>query len=384
MKAYIDACNDSNVGGGAMASMNYMASQSGSGSGMACQSGGTNMASMNYMASQGAMASQNAFASHAAPALSTKGYRAATPNQKQSHDQEVFVAESTSYAPSGGMALCGMPIKGNKKPQVCLNDDGTVVAKCTYTDRCCRCSMPVGSYFDHTCPRCDGIVCLACLDDIKLIVSNYRCPCCGDQHYNEEALKHTLWYISVYRNAQRAVGAVPVLFAGLFGYGPEGKGGNAKDAFRDNTKLQEEFMGHVQPLGAVEAPAPAPKAKPAAKGPPPAPPKPKVGAARPGQQAVPEYHTQPPPGWAEGAGAWRPGQAGGSPDPSTVAAALHKAAAAQQQQASGGRRPSDTPPVMRGQSGGRAPNPFASASGGQSPFHTRVPPGGTPSGTPMR
>lgn len=292
-----------------------------------------------------------------------KGYYTPNPHLKvdsqtsQTRDHEVFVAESTTFTPSGGgLALCGMPIKGNKKQQVALNDDGTPVERCRDTDRCCRCSMPIGSYFDHTCPRCCGIVCLGCLDDIKFITASYRCPCCGDQQHNEEALKQSLWYLKMYRNAQRAVGAVPILFAGLFGYGPEGESHSNRTAVQAFSKADE-----VEPAPPPVAPPPAPKPK-AANGPPPPPPKPKTKAGASPAQEAPEYHTRPPAGWAEGAGAWRP-------DPSKVAAAAHQAATAQ---AAGGRRPSVG---SNGQSASRAPNPFGSAATGQSPFRTRVPPG---------
>merc|ERR1719491_776088 len=50
------------------------------------------------------------------PPVNAKGYRAANPNHVQAQEEkEVFVAESTSWVPSGSMALCGMPIKANKK-----------------------------------------------------------------------------------------------------------------------------------------------------------------------------------------------------------------------------------------------------------------------------
>jgi hypothetical protein len=338
MRRYIEAC-ETNLGGS-----NAMASQ---------KLGGTPMASHNAMGSRSAS--------------QAKGHRAADPMNTHPYmgaqqDNEVFVAESTSWSPSGGMVLCGMPMKAKKKPEVVLNDDGTPVARCPDTDRCCRCSMPVGSYFDHTCPRCLGVVCLNCLDDLKFIIATYRCPHCGDQQYNEEALKQTLWYLKVYRNAQRAVGAVPILLAGLFGYGPEGKGTRtAKQTF---SAPEEETP--VPEVPAVKAPPPR-----AAEGPPPPPPKPKPkGQAANQGQDVPEYHTRPPPGWAEGAGTWRPGQAGGSPpNPSKVAAAMHQAAAGQ---ASGSKKPVDPTASSRGA------NPFGST---QNEFQTRVPPA---TASPMR
>jgi hypothetical protein len=308
-----------------------------------------------------------------ASSAKTKGHRAANHSNtmKGQRDNEVFVAESTSWVPSGHMALCGMPIKANKKQEVALNDDGTPVARCIDTDRCCRCSMPVGSYFDHTCPRCCGIVCLNCLDDVKFIISSYRCPYCGDQQYNEEALKQTLWYLKVYRNAQRAVGAVPILFAGLFGYGPEGVGSrNAKQSCAMEEEEEQPSQFESQKQGPVQAK----QSSAHNKGPPPPPPKPKpkakAASARPGAgsgsgaQDTPEYHTRPPADWMEGAGGFVAGQAGGpSPDPAAVAAALQKAAAAQSS--------------AQQQSQNRGGNPFSSANG-QSPFHTRVPP------SPMR
>jgi len=301
----------------------------------------------------------NPMASHAIStqqvnAMKSKGHRAtggASPHHQAAQGQEdaTFLAETATWAPSGGpMALCGMPMKANKKQEVMLNDDGTPIARCRDTDRCCRCSMPVGSYFEHTCPRCYGIVCLACLDDLKFVINSYRCPHCGDQHYNEDALKQTLWYIGVYRNAQRAVGAVPVLLAGLFGYGPEGAGrrnANQSCAMEDDEEpLQHEQQGPHAMASQAQAPPAAAKG-----GPPPAPPKPKAGArGAQGSQDVPEYHTRPPAGWAEGAGNWKPG-GGSPPDPATVATAVHKAAAAQKK----GPPPAPEKPVGHSQSGER-------------------------------
>jgi hypothetical protein len=360
----------------------------------------------------------------------TKGYRAAVPGRQSSKGQpantaqvpvrdsnEVFVAESTSWVPGGSM-MCGMPIKANKKTEVPLNDDGTPVARCPDTDRCCRCSMPIGSYFDHTCPRCEGVVCLNCLDDVKFIIASYRCPSCGDQRYNEPALKQTLWYMQMYRNAQRTVTAVPLLLGGLFGLGPEAHKGPA----RSNSKQAVEEPPQYEQQA---PPAAAPKAK-AAAGPPPAPPKPKqnVKAAAPNPNAsavqdgsVPEYHTRPPAGWAEGAAGWiaGPTAGGAAPDPTTVAAAMHQAATAQEKNraaqqkptghAQGGQAPQQAQQAPRAngdeqarqqprqsQQGLQAPNlfsslgnqqqqmpqrganPLASANASQNAFQTRIPP----------
>lgn len=357
----------------------------------------------------------------APPNLQKKGYRGAncnsnsrqgnSPNQCEAMPKEtdVFVAESTSWVPSGSMALCGMPIKANKKQEVALNDDGTPVPRCVDTDRCCRCSMPVGSYFEHTCPRCVGIVCLACLDDVKYIISSYRCPNCGDQQFNQEALKQTLWYLNGYRTAQRTVTAVPILVAGLFGFGPEGAKPNRNQA----AFAEEEEAQICQQQG---PPAVTPKQKVAAKGPPPAPPRPKAGAKPSragGAEQEPQYHTRPPANWAEGAGNYKPGQAaaGGSKDPATVANAMHQAATKEDASRSGpidghpaSKRGSSTDSRAHAQNqqqqqqgtnsrsgaGLQAPNifasvnapmapqrganPFASATGGHSPFSTRVPP----------
>jgi len=341
---------------------------------------------------------------HGGTAPAAKGYKAANPKQATANatargaqagrdSNEVFVAESTSWVPAGGM-MCGMPIKANKKQEVALNDDGTPVQRCPDTDRCCRCSMPIGSYFDHTCPRCEGVVCLNCLDDVKFITASYRCPSCGDQHFNREALKQNLWYMGVYRNAQRSVGAVPGLFAGLFGYGKEGK-----SHYASQDHEVEEPYPDVQPAPRVAAPKP--KAQPA-KGPPPAPPRPNgatakakaLAAANPNSSACqgePEHHTRPPAGWMEGAAGWLPGhQAAAPPDPAKVAAAIHKAAAAE---ASAKKPTGHAPRAQQGRSDTRpapvlqAPNLFASvnnhAQRGANPlasanasgvFSTRIPP----------
>jgi len=291
------------------------------------------------------LAGGSAMGSTQAPHLRGKGYRSA--NGKIQEGEEVFVAENTSWGANGGI-LCGMPIKAKKVTP--LNPDGTPVARCPDTERCCRCSMPVGSYFDHACPRCEAIVCLACLDDVKYIVGSYRCPHCGDQAHNEASLKNTIWYLNVYRGAQRAVGAVPILVAGLFGFGPEG---NAKRTSKMACVEEEEEIDQIG------SPIPVPKKRPApvAKGgpPPPPPPKPKAKAAPPREDSSeePEYHTRPPAGWEEGGGAWLgKGRNSGT-------------------NASRGQAPRPPPPPApaRQQQDGRRP----SKEGGGA-FQTRVPP----------
>lgn len=408
--------------------------EAGAGSGATSQAASIAIAHDSYSSAVATSMNQGMNGTHHcappnAPNLKTKGYRAANsnsnPKQGNSPNQcevmpketDVFVAESTSWVPSGSMALCGMPIKANKKQEVALNDDGTPVARCVDIDRCCRCSMPVGSYFEHTCPRCVGIVCLACLDDVKYIIGSYRCPCCGDQTFNQEALKQTLWYLNGYRTAQRTVTAVPILVAGLFGFGPEGAKPN---------RNQTSFAEVEEPVSSQQQgpPAATPKLKVAAKGPPPAPPRPKAGAKPSrsgGTDQEPQYHTRPPANWAEGAGNYKPGQAaaGGSKDPATVANAMHQAATKEDASRSGpidghapaSKRGSSTDSRAQAQnqqqqqqqqvqqgtnsrSGGgaglqapnifasvnapmapqRGANPFASATGGHSPFSTRVPP----------
>jgi hypothetical protein len=279
-----------------------------------------------------------------APSFKQKaGYR------KKEQGEEAFAAEGDSWANTGSMGLCGMPIKAKKATP--LNADGTPVARCPDTERCCRCSMPVGSYFDHACPRCEGIVCLACLDDVKYIVGSYRCPHCGDQAHNEATLKNTIWYLNVYRSAQRAVGAVPVLVAGLFGFGPEG------NATRTSKMacVEEDEEEIEQP-----SPRPAVKKRSAAvsKGgpPPPPPPKPKAKAAatRELSSEEPEYHTRPPAGWEEGGAAWLgKGRSSGKTSSGN---------------ASRGQAPRPPPPPARPQQDGRRSN---QADGN---FQTRVPP----------
>jgi hypothetical protein len=295
----------------------------------------------------------NAMASHQAPHLVAKVYN---DSKKRPEEGEVFVAETTAWgAGSGSMGLCGMPVKATKKATP-LNPDGSPVARCPDRDRCCRCSMPVGSYFDHTCPQCEGIICLACLDDVKFILSSYRCPHCGDQKHNQEPLNNSIWYLNVYRSAQKAVAAVPILAAGLFGFGPEG---NAKRTSKqacveeDNTAMQSQHHGPPPAVATQQK-----KAAAAVKGPPPPPPrpKPKAGAAPQASQDRPEYTTQPPPGWEEGAAGWA-----GAPTSAKTPAAR-----------TGGPPPPPPRPRQSAASGARGSNPFESA-GGKSEFSTQLP-----------
>merc|ERR1719188_2188524 len=94
---------------------------------------------------------------------------------------------------------------------------GCVVAPCQETApvekragklRCCRCKQITTSYFDHHCPKCDAIVCISCLDDFRLILSNFRCPHCGDEASNQQALQREIWFINAYRSTERVLGAL--------------------------------------------------------------------------------------------------------------------------------------------------------------------------------
>eukprot|EP00446_Apocalathium_sp_SHHI-4_P086774 CAMPEP_0177475236 /NCGR_PEP_ID=MMETSP0369-20130122/22920_1 /TAXON_ID=447022 ORGANISM="Scrippsiella hangoei-like, Strain SHHI-4" /NCGR_SAMPLE_ID=MMETSP0369 /ASSEMBLY_ACC=CAM_ASM_000364 /LENGTH=453 /DNA_ID=CAMNT_0018950335 /DNA_START=39 /DNA_END=1399 /DNA_ORIENTATION=- len=83
------------------------------------------------------------------------------------------------------------------------------------SSRCCRCKQPCTSYFDHACPKCRGIVCVACLDDFRMILTTYRCPKCGEDEENRATLQHEVVAINLYRSVARVASVVGSVARGL-------------------------------------------------------------------------------------------------------------------------------------------------------------------------
>lgn len=111
--------------------------------------------------------------------------------------------DTEAWAPARGSAtLCMAMVK----------TDG----KASEESRCHRCGQRDGSYFDHSCPKCNAIVCLACLDDFRLILHSFRCPRCGEMEKNQESLKKEIWSINAYRTARRAFTSLGSAFTHLF------------------------------------------------------------------------------------------------------------------------------------------------------------------------
>lgn len=230
--------------------------------------------------------------------------QAAASKGRRSHDG-CPVYETSGWVPSTSV-LCGAPQLAEKKAEI----------------RCCRCEMLTNSYFEHVCPKCSAKVCVPCLEDVKFIIQSYRCPNCGDQQQNEEALKRTLWSLQMYQTAQRTMGAIPGIIVGLF----TRRQAEEPAPSREEPPIVEEEPVLNSTVAAKPASIVAPKPgdnrrqqpvgrkkqpQAAAKAPPPnRPPSKDQGGAKP------EYHTRPPAGWFEGASpaAWfRSGQAQPAP-----------------------------------------------------------------------
>eukprot|EP00929_Paragymnodinium_shiwhaense_P029587 TRINITY_DN16915_c0_g2_i1.p1 TRINITY_DN16915_c0_g2~~TRINITY_DN16915_c0_g2_i1.p1 ORF type:complete len:475 (-),score=71.85 TRINITY_DN16915_c0_g2_i1:316-1740(-) len=92
--------------------------------------------------------------------------------------------------------------------------------------RCCRCHQVAGSYFDHKCPRCNVIVCESCLDDFRMILHSYRCPKCGEEKANQEALQQQVWLLNAYRTTRRTLSSIGESIANFFSSG-SGEDGDA-------------------------------------------------------------------------------------------------------------------------------------------------------------
>lgn len=85
---------------------------------------------------------------------------------------------------------------------------GVALSGLARSSRCCRCRKLAGSYFDHECPQCSGTVCVACLDDVRLVIHSFRCPKCGEAKANQESLKREMWMFKAFRETQRVISAI--------------------------------------------------------------------------------------------------------------------------------------------------------------------------------
>lgn len=85
-----------------------------------------------------------------------------------------------------------------------------------YARQCCRCKRPAESYLDHHCPECKAVVCLDCLMDLRLLLTNFRCPRCGDEAANQEKLQDEIWMINAYRSTHKIFGTIGRTFTEIF------------------------------------------------------------------------------------------------------------------------------------------------------------------------
>lgn len=79
---------------------------------------------------------------------------------------------------------------------------------------CARCSQLSQSHFDHVCPCCGTIICIGCLEDLRLILDHWRCPQCGNEEESRSSLRAELWAIGTYRSATRLFGAIRTSLTG--------------------------------------------------------------------------------------------------------------------------------------------------------------------------
>jgi len=84
--------------------------------------------------------------------------------------------------------------------------------------RCCRCQRTANSYFDHKCNTCQSIMCVDCLEDFRQILHSYRCPRCGEEQQNQEALRQEIWMLNIHRSTQRAFNMLGESFSGWFAF----------------------------------------------------------------------------------------------------------------------------------------------------------------------
>jgi len=62
---------------------------------------------------------------------------------------------------------------------------------------------------------CRAVTCHRCLQDYRPILATFRCPRCGEEAANREALKHHAWMIDVYCGLERLFCRASTLVAGF-------------------------------------------------------------------------------------------------------------------------------------------------------------------------
>jgi len=134
---------------------------------------------------------------------------------------------------SASQAFCGLPL-------------GCKSCASAPNKKCCRCKQLGSSYFDHVCPQCKVMVCLACLDDFRMILTTFRCPKCGEEAENRAALQHEIWMINIFRSAERVVGTVGAVAKHVVTLG-SGSSAHPPSAAGGRASTQRLAPGEVRP-----------------------------------------------------------------------------------------------------------------------------------------
>lgn len=75
--------------------------------------------------------------------------------------------------------------------------------------QCCRCKQAGSLVLNHVCPKCQAMVCTACLDDFRMFLATaFQCPHCGEGEENRASLQHKIWIINACRSAERLFGSI--------------------------------------------------------------------------------------------------------------------------------------------------------------------------------
>jgi len=170
--------------------------------------------------------------------------------------------------------------------------------------QCVQCGAQAveASSFDHTCPRCNVVVCYQCVDDFRLIISSYRCPHCGDEKENQALLTNSAWQRNMLRSAKTVYKSIGDSWNALFTF--EEPSGNSASGQAGGAIICGQQIGGVACFNAFDSNASMapPTGQPQRQAPMGRNPQGVHVAREPHATLEPDHRTRLPAGWEEGAG----------------------------------------------------------------------------------
>lgn len=165
---------------------------------------------------------------------------------------------------------------------------------------CVRCGNSTSSSFDHACPKCGAVVCLACLDDLRFILHSFRCPRCQNEAESQAALAAELLLINAYRSTSRVLGNLGSSLQRAFGLGgtapePEAPASEPTDLPVRKASWARKDAPGIQEARPVSGLAPSTSSLFV-------PPEARIEVSQPPDGVAPEQRTRLPADWRRGGG----------------------------------------------------------------------------------